>query len=98
MIIGAPKVSDFQPLKKEEVDALINQINEAFSQGVPAQETVSFPAFILAQLLSTVKFLGEQKKPEIKSMDELLAGLSGEESTEPTETASTTDDESTQSM
>jgi hypothetical protein len=87
MIIGAPKVSDFQPLKKEEVDALINQINEAFSQGVPAQETVSFPAFILAQLLATVKFLGEsQAKPEIKSMDELLAGLSDEEKTETLDT------------
>jgi len=94
MIIGSSKVSDFQPLKKEEVDALINQMNQAFAQGVPPQETVSFPAFILAQLLATVKFLGEQNKPEIKSMDELLAGLSGDDSEEKT----STDDESTQSM
>lgn len=88
MIIGAPKVADFQPLKKAEVDALINQINEAFSQGVPAQETVSFPAFILAQLLATVKFLGEnQPKPEIKSMEDLLAGLSDEDQTETLDTS-----------
>ena len=76
MIIGSHKVSDFQPLKKEEVDALIEQIDGAFAQGVPPQETVSFPAFILAQLLATVKFLGEnQEKPKIKSMDDLLSGL-----------------------
>ena len=87
MIIGAHKVSDFQPLKKEEVDALINQLNEGFGQGIPPQETVSFPAFVLAQLLATVKFLSEnQGKSKIKSMDDLLHGLTEDN---PTDTETT---------
>jgi hypothetical protein len=81
MIIGAQQVSDFQPLKKEEVDALIQQINHAFAQGVPAQETVSFPAFILAQLLSTVKYL-DGLKQEPKPMEDLLSQISNESQTE----------------
>lgn len=78
MIIGAPQVSDFQTLKKAEVDALILQINTAFEQGVPAKETVSFPAFILAQLLATVQYLSEKQDSKPKSMEDLLGSLDSE--------------------
>jgi len=83
MLINAPTVEQFDTLKKPEVEALIAQINQAFAQGIPPQESVTFPAFILAQLLKTVKHL-EQFVPEQTGteMEDLLSSLGKEESTE----------------
>ena len=80
MLINAPTIDQFDPLRKQEVDTLIDQINQAFAQGIPPQETVSFPAFILAQLLKTVKHL-EQFVPEQdgSEMEDLLSSLAPQE-------------------
>ena len=66
MIVNAPTVEKFEPLKKIEVDAMITQINGAFEQGVPPEEVVQFPTFVLAQLLRTVQVL-ESQLPKIDS-------------------------------
>lgn len=80
MIINAPQVEKYEPMKKAEVDAMIQQVNSAFAQGVPEHETVAFPTIILARLLKTILHLGETNK--VEPMD--LSNLFGDE--EKTET------------
>ena len=83
MIIDAPTVEKFDSLKKSEIEGMITQINHAFSQGVPPQESVSFPAYVLAQLLQTVKVLESRlPKPDESVMSDLLSSVSDAEDAE----------------
>ena len=83
MIVNAPTVEKFEPLKKIEVDAMITQINTAFEQGVPPEEVVQFPTFVLAQLLRTVQVLESQlPKLDPNAMENLLQNVPEEENVE----------------
>ena len=76
MLINAPTIDKFEPMHKMEVDGIIAQINGAFEQGVPPEEMVSFPTFVLARLLRTIQHLETLvPAPDPNQLDSLLDGM-----------------------
>ena len=88
MIINAPKVEKFKPLQKVEVDNMVQQIDQAFANGVHPTQEVAFPAMILAQLLKTVQHLASLVPPPPENenlFDDLLDSIKKDDSGSDTE-------------
>ena len=74
-IVGAPVLSDFQPLTKEMLPAVVAPLEEALASGVPPQTPTEVPLATLCVVVSSLLHFMERAEAAEKA----LADESGEE-------------------
>ena len=79
MLIGAPKLEDFQPISDEELkQMLLGPTLQALQQGVPVTQPTSMPMGALCRVLRTIQVLGAQSNYSHELFTEVFEALDGE--------------------
>ena len=76
MLIGAPKLEDFQPISEQELNQmLLEPTIQALKQGIPVTQPTSLPMGALCRVLRTLQILGAQNALSHQLFTEVFAVL-----------------------